>query len=1428
MPRIRVLPIAQAMAAVVLVLLSAERPLRAQSRPGSSLVPRFGLAARFMRTLPLRDLPPDQPLAPEEVDQTAEARPVMAFRRQARGATATPDAALQATRQPQAAQPSGLPGPGTSFDGLNSDDNAALLGRRVIPPDTVGDVGPNHYVEMVNLTWRVFDKSGSPLTPARKLSSIWALLGGPCSTVDDGDSIVAYDPLADRWLLSQFCTIANPNDHQLFAISQTPDPTGAYYLYDFMMPNNKLNDYPKLGVWPDAYYMSDNQFDQTQTFFLGAGAFAFDRAKMLAGDPSAGFVYFDLATSPSTADAGGMLPADLDGLAPPPAGRPCYFSYFTADEFGDPADALRVFELHADFANPALSTFTERPESPVAVAAFDPRSPPGRAHVLQPPPANAAAALDSIPDRLMHRLAYRNFGDHESLVLTHSVNVTGSTTLGAFQAGVRYYVLRRSLPGGGFTVAEQATFAPDSDSRWMGSAAMDHLGDVAVGYSVSSATTFPSIRYAGRLAGDPPGGLFQGETTLIAGTGVQTATLSRWGDYSALSVDPADDCTFWYTNEYYTAASQGGSPYGWLTRIGSFSFPGCTPSPRGTIQGTVTNAQTGGPLAGAVVQTSAGHLTATDTAGRYSLTTAPGTFDMSASKATFLPASAPGITVADGGISAADFALTPTPVLMAAGGSAVSAESCSPATGSLDPGETGAVSLAVKNVGSADTANLVATLQPTGGVTSPGAPQAFGVVPAGGTPVSRTFTFTADPALTCGGTLTATLRLQDGASDLGTVRYTFALGTPGNGTVSSTHGTSDLSTPLPDLSTVEVPIVVPDAGPDALSDVNVRVRLNHTFDGNLVIALVHPDGSVVTLANRRGAGGDNFGSGGNDCSGSFAVFDDDAATAIATGAAPFAGVFRPDQPLSALYGKPSAGTWKLRVTDAAAPDTGTLGCAQIEVKRRPYLCCPFAGGAPVVGAVPPAAVTAESCGPGNAAADPDETISVSFPLQNIGRGPTVDLRATLLPGGGVNTPSGPQSYGPLSPVGPAVSRTFSFVPSGACGATVSATLALDDVGGAGSLGTTAFDLRLGVVSATFSNPAPIAIPGSGTGAYTGAPAAPYPSAIAVSGLLGTVSKVTVTVRDLSHTFPADVDLLLAGPGGRKLLLMSDVGGGTDAVHATITFDDGGVPIGPTVVSGTFRPTNVGTVDLFPPPAPPGPYPDPQRLSVFNGLGPNATWSLYAVDDFGGEVGSIAGGWSLNLTTTEAVCCHQPCSLACPAPISRASDPDQCSALVGFPSPGVTGSCGTIACTPPSGSVLPVGASSDTCTGTSTISGLTTATCSFPISVLDEQPPAISDPSATPAVLQPPNNQMVDVTIGYGLLENCAGSCSLSVSSNEGVNGPSDGSSSADWEVVDAHHVRLRAKCSGNGWVYTVTITCTDTSGNTGMRSVTVQVPPDPP
>lgn len=334
-------------------------------------------------------------------------------------------------------------------------------------------------------------------------------------------------------------------------------------MYDFVMTNNKFNDYPKFGVWTDAYYMSDNQFNAAGTAFLGAGAFAFDRTKMLAGDPTAGFVYFDLASN-----GGGLLPSDLDGPAPP-VGTPNYFAQFTAGEFGDPqGDALRIFEFRADFVTPANSTFTERADSPITTAAFDPLIACGISGldcIPQPAPAGSSAKLDAIADRLMHRLQYRNFGTHESLVTNHTVDV------GANHAGVRYYEVQRTLPDGAWSINEQASFAPDADHRWMGSAAMDKDGNLAVGYSVSSATTFPSIRYAGRLATDPPGGLLQGEAELQAGSGSQTDTASRWGDYSMMAVDPVDDCTFWYTTEYYPASSARG----WHTRIGSFKFSTC-------------------------------------------------------------------------------------------------------------------------------------------------------------------------------------------------------------------------------------------------------------------------------------------------------------------------------------------------------------------------------------------------------------------------------------------------------------------------------------------------------------------------------------------------------------------------------------------------------------------------------------------------------------------------------------------------------------------------------------------------------------------------------------------------------------------------------------------------------------------------------------
>src|SRR6185503_10242213 len=496
------------------------------------------------------------------------------IRRTDASAPRTPDQALS-SKSPRGNAPSPNPPnpPSVDFEGIKIADTIAA-GQGFLPPDTNGDVGPAHYVQTVNSSFRVWDKAGNPLTPLTTFPTLFGPLGAPCGSSADGDPIVLYDQLADRWLISEFCTVANPNNHQLIAISKTGDPTGAYYLYDFMMPNNKFNDYPHFGMWPDAYYMTDNQFNQAGTAFLQGGVFAFDRNKMLVGDPSASFVYFDTAVlfPPGGANGpdgiGGMLPADMEGYIPPPAGAPCPFAYFQAGEFGEPGDQLRIFDFHVDFAVPANSTFTERPGSPLAVAAFDPIPVPNTRNVVpQPPPSTAASFLDAISDRLMYRLSYRNLGTTETLIANHTVN---AATNPAFLAGVRFYQLKRAAPAAAFTIGQQQTWAPaDTENRWMGSAASNFQNDVAVGFSTSSATVFPSVRYAARLGTDTPGtGLAQGETNIVTGGGSQTSTSGRWGDYSDLTVDPSDDCSFWFTQEYYvTSTEPGNTTAPWHTRI---------------------------------------------------------------------------------------------------------------------------------------------------------------------------------------------------------------------------------------------------------------------------------------------------------------------------------------------------------------------------------------------------------------------------------------------------------------------------------------------------------------------------------------------------------------------------------------------------------------------------------------------------------------------------------------------------------------------------------------------------------------------------------------------------------------------------------------------------------------------------------------------
>lgn len=654
-----------------------------------------------------------------------------------------------------------MPTPSLSFDGIANLDNAAVYGLLIIPPDMTGDVGPNHYVQAVNSLIRVYNKNGIPFTTPFRISDLFAPLGTACATRNDGLPNVLYDPLADRWLISQICTNAPPF-RQMVAISRTGDPTAGYFAYEFVMPNIRLNDFAKFGVWPDGYYMSTDEFLGAD--YVGTGMFAFDRAKMLVGDPIASYIYFNRPV-PVQNRRGGLLPSDLDGLTPPPTGAPNIFAGYSATEYGDAADAIRLFEFRANFSNPAASTFTERPESPIAVAAFDPTSPDGRPDIAQPPPGER---LDSQSDRLMHRLAYRNFGTHESLVVNQTVRTTPQS--GVYRAGVRVYEMQRASAAG-FTVQEQSTLGDTLSSRWIGGAALDHQGNLAVEYNTVTDTKEPAIFYTGRLAADPPG-TFRPETPLIEGTGVQKAFGWRWGEYSGMSVDPVDDCTFWVTNAYYTQESEDISDFTWLTRIGRFRFAECVDAARASINGTVTNANTGQPISGAVIKASQYSRT-TNLSGSYgSMSVLPRSYQLNASARGFAVQTA-NVILSNGESAIRNFSLIPIPVLEPAG-TEVAAESCNP-NGAAEPGETVTVNVTLRNTGELFAANLSATLLPGNGVNDPGPAQNFGLVSAGGS-ATRPFSFTVAPNFECGGAVVMTFRLNDGGADIGMVQIALPTG----------------------------------------------------------------------------------------------------------------------------------------------------------------------------------------------------------------------------------------------------------------------------------------------------------------------------------------------------------------------------------------------------------------------------------------------------------------------------------------------------------------------------------------------------------------------------------------------------------------------------------------------------------------------------
>jgi hypothetical protein len=459
-----------------------------------------------------------------------------------------------------------------TFEGLSNQDNFNIFGFRVNPPDPNGDVGPNHYVEMINLVFAVYDKQGNKLLGPVDTGTLWAGFAVPDCTDPSGDPVVLYDQLEDRWLLSQFTT-RGLIFYNCVAISQTGDPTGAYFRYAFSA-GPFFPDYPKYGVWKNSYVLTSRDFGPTVEY--GISVYALEKDKMIEGDPNARSVHFflDSAVVPINLIGDGLLPADIDGERSPKAGAaiPVIGTQDDGGPYGAPSDALNVWDLFIKWQATPVASIVFRGSLPVA--SFDsifPCAPTSRDCLPEPGITNPSQFLDilSYRQRPTWRLAYRNFGTYEALVTNQSVEALPGV------AGVRWYEIRRI--NGQYSVFQQGTHAPgDGVHRWMGSIAMDHDGNMALGYSVvNGVDVFPGIRYTGRLAGDPAGQMTLGEATIIDGTGVQRTTNSRWGDYTSMNVDPTDDCTFWYVNEYYTLAGQNSSTAGFQTRIGNFRLPSC-------------------------------------------------------------------------------------------------------------------------------------------------------------------------------------------------------------------------------------------------------------------------------------------------------------------------------------------------------------------------------------------------------------------------------------------------------------------------------------------------------------------------------------------------------------------------------------------------------------------------------------------------------------------------------------------------------------------------------------------------------------------------------------------------------------------------------------------------------------------------------------
>jgi len=483
-----------------------------------------------------------------------------------------------------------MPGPLLTFDGMNSSETACGC----LPPDTDGDVGPNHYVEALNVAFRVYDKSGTPLTPPTTFNSLFApLVGTPCSGSNGGDPFVFYDHIADRWVISDFAfpSLSGPF-YQCIGVSTSGDPTGTYNLYAIQVEPSQptwIGDYPKMALWSDpqpggAYHLTVNLFDGPTLAFEGVRVFAFDRGSMLTGGP-ANAIAFTLSLA-GVGDSYSFVAANFRTGDAPPAGRDEMVLAVDATVPGATLTQVHARFFHVDFVTPSNSTFGVGPDhTPNAEITVNPFVQAWTASTYNlVPQQGTSQKLDTLGDKIMTPLVYQNRDGTESLW-------ADQTTMLNFPNGptaVTWYQF--DVTGGTFpaTPVQQQEWTNGGDGlfRWMPSIAVDQDGNTAIGYSTSSDSIFAGIRYAGRLAGDPANDLGQGEAIMTNGGGAQTHPLGRWGDYTYTSIDPSNGMDFWHVNEYYTATSSAS----WATKIGKFNFVGGggTPTPTPTVRPTPT------------------------------------------------------------------------------------------------------------------------------------------------------------------------------------------------------------------------------------------------------------------------------------------------------------------------------------------------------------------------------------------------------------------------------------------------------------------------------------------------------------------------------------------------------------------------------------------------------------------------------------------------------------------------------------------------------------------------------------------------------------------------------------------------------------------------------------------------------------------------